>query len=226
MTQQTSGQCRLCGKSFARPGMHRHVRACRRRLAGAGDPDALLLALQDRGYLSSYWLVLEASPTATWDDLDATLRHIWVECCGHLSCFEHAGTTFAFDMDGAGEWASDPRSMAGRTADTLTAGSSFSYEYDFGTTTALVGRVLDLVPGAQRGTVIEVLARNDPPVHPCDECGRSATTLCAMCYQGAGDPCWYCDACSEDHRCGTDYFLPVVNSPRVGLCGYTGPAEG
>jgi hypothetical protein len=61
VTEQTSRQCRLCGKSFTRSGMQRHVRACRRKLSGAGDPDALLLALQDR-HLSSYWLVLEASP--------------------------------------------------------------------------------------------------------------------------------------------------------------------
>ena len=152
-----------------------------------------------------------------------------MECCGHLSCFEHAGTTFAYDMDGASEWAWDPRSMPERIADTLSAGSRFSYEYDFGTTTELVGRVLDVVPGAQRGPVIEVLARNEPPVYPCAECGQRATTLCALCYQGVGDPCWYCDACSGHHRCsdpGVDYFLPVVNSPRVGLCGYDGPAEG
>lgn len=44
--QQTSGQCRLCGKSFARPGMSRHLRACPRRAAGEGEPDALLLALR------------------------------------------------------------------------------------------------------------------------------------------------------------------------------------
>ena len=187
----------------------------------------MLLALQDR-YLSSYWLVLEASPAATWEQLDVVLRRIWVECCGHLSCFRHAGTTIAYDADGASEWASNPRSMAGRIAGTLTPGGQFSYEYDFGTTTELVGRALDLVPRASRGPAIEVLARNEPPVHPC-ECGRSATTLCALCYQGAGDPCWYCDACRRRHRCsdpGGDYFLPVVNSPRVGLCGYDGPAEG
>ncbi len=227
-TQQTSGQCRLCAKSFTRSGMQRHVRACRRQMGGAGDPDTLLLALQDR-YLSSYWLVLEASPTATWDHLDAFLRHIWVECCGHLSSFEHAGVTFAYDVDGASEWADNPRSMAERLAETLSVGSRFSYEYDFGTTTELVGRALDLVPGAHRGPAIEVLARNEPPVHSCAGCGQSATTLCALCYQGAGDPCWYCDACREHHRCsdpGIDYFLPVVNSPRVGLCGYDGPAEG
>jgi hypothetical protein len=28
----------------------------------------------------------------------------------------------------------------------------------------------------------------------------------------------YCDTCSDDN----DDFLPIVNSPRVGVCGYTG----
>ena len=225
---QTSGQCRLCGKSFTRSGMQRHVRACRGKLGGTGAPDTLLLALQDR-YLSSYWLIVEARAAATWYDLDAFLRRIWVECCGHLSCFQQAGTTFVYDMDGADEWAWNARSMAAPIAGTLTVGSRFSYEYDFGTTTELVGRALDLVPGAARGPAIEVLARNDPPVHPCVECGANATTLCALCYQWAGDPCWYCDACSDRHRCSDPdggYFLSVLNSPRVGLCGYGGTAGG
>jgi hypothetical protein len=228
--EQTYGQCRLCGKRFKKPGMQRHVRACRARMAGsgAGSDDGLLLALEDR-HLSSYWLVVEASPAATWDDLDAFLRRIWVECCGHLSSFQHAGRTFAYDVDGASEWAADPRSMAERIAGTVGAGSRFRYEYDFGTTTELVGRALDVVPGAPRGPTIEVLARNEPPVHPCAECGQGATTVCALCYQRLGDLCWYCDACVQHHRCSDpdgDYVLPVVNSPRVGLCGYGGPAEG
>ncbi|MCL4445319.1 MAG: hypothetical protein M1134_00365 [Actinobacteria bacterium] len=229
MIEPTHGQCRLCRKNFTKAGMQRHVRACRGRIAGAGDADTLLLALEDR-YLSSYWLVLEASPTATWDDLDSFLRHIWVECCGHLSCFNHAGTTFAYDVDGAYEWAANPRSMAARLADTVAAGSRFNYEYDFGTTTELLGRVLGFVPTARTtGPMIEVLSRNDPPVHPCAECTGNATKVCGLCYQGMDNPCWYCDTCSEHHRCSYpdgDYFLPVVNSPRVGLCGYDGPAEG
>ncbi len=137
------------------------------------------------GTSPSYWLVLEASPTATWDDLDSFLRHIWVECCGHLSCFNHAGMTFAYDVDGAYEWAANPRSMAARLADTVAAGSRFSYEYDFGTTTELLGRVLGLVPTARTtGPMIEVLSRNDPPVYPCAECTASATKVCGLCYQG------------------------------------------
>jgi hypothetical protein len=207
--------------------MQRHLRVCRKRLGGDGEPVSFLLALQDR-YLPSYWLVLEASPTATWDHLDDFLRRVWVECCEHLSCFRHAGTTYAYDVSGASEWASSPRSMAHRIAATLTVGSRFSYEYDFGSTTELAGRALDLVPGARRGRAIEVLARNDPPVYPCEECGRSATTVCALCAQVSADACWYCDDCRQRHRCGDpggDYFVPVVNSPRVGVCGYSGPAE-
>ncbi len=228
MTEQTRGQCRICGKSFTKPGMARHVRSCRGRLAGTGAADGLLLALEDR-YLTSYWLVLEASQATTWDDLDRFLRRIWVECCGHLSSFEHAGVTFAYDVDGAEEWAENPRSMEERIVDTVGAGSRFSYEYDFGTTTELAGRALALVAGASTGAAIDVLARNEPPDHPCAACGRSATSVCALCYQVVDGACWYCDVCSDHHRCSEpdgDYFLPVVNSPRVGLCGYSGPAEG
>ncbi|MHB1713071.1 MAG: hypothetical protein ACYCV7_17065 [Acidimicrobiales bacterium] len=109
------------------------------------------------------------------------------------------------------------------------SGSRFSYEYDFGTTTELAGRALALVPGSPTASPIQVLARNEPPICRCAECGQDATKLCAMCNQGMGTPCWYCDACSDRHRWSDpdgDYFLPVVNSPRVGLCGYCGPADG
>ena len=226
--ERTRGQCRICGKSFAKAGMTRHVRACRGKLAGAGVADRLLVALGAR-YLPSYWLVVQVAPTATWGDLDGFLRRIWVECCGHLSCFELGGTTFADDVDGAAEWADDPRSMEEPIFDTVAAGSRFRYEYDFGTTTELAGTVLAAVPGGPAGRPIEVLARNDPPQHRCVECGRDATTLCGLCYQAVDDPCWYCDTCSAQHRFsdpGGYYFLPVVNSPRVGLCGYGGPADG
>lgn len=207
--------------------MQRHIRACRGRVTGPGAGDGLLLVLEDR-YRSSYWLVVEAAPSAIWYDLDSFLRRIWVECCGHLSSFEHEGTTFAYDPDGASLWADDPRSMEAEIGDTLAPGDRFSYEYDFGTTSRIVGRVLDVVPGAPTDPVIEVLARNDIPVHVCAGCGQVATEVCGMCYEVTDDDCLYCDACSEDHVCsypGGEYLLPVVNSPRMGMCGYDGPSE-
>ena len=46
---------------------------------------------------------------------------------------------------------------------------------------------------------------------------------CAQCiYEGGG---WLCEACAKSHECGEEMLLPVVNSPRVGTWGYTGPAE-
>ncbi len=229
---KTHGQCRLCTKSFAKAGMARHVCACRGKLTGAGagtgGADGLLVALEDR-YLPSYWLVVEVAPTATWSDFDGFLRRIWVECCGHMSSFELDGATFTDDFEEAAEWEDDPHSAMEPIIDAVAVGSRFSYEYDFGTTTELRGRVLGAVPGSPAGRLIEVLARNEAPQYLCAACGRIATTVCALCYQGVDDPCWYCDTCSEQHRCSDpdgDYLLPVVNSPRVGLCGYAGPAEG
>ncbi len=35
----------------------------------------------------------------------------------------------------------------------------------------------------------------------------------------------YCDKCIEAHECGEDYVMPIVNSPRTGVCGYVGPFE-
>jgi len=31
-----------------------------------------------------------------------------------------------------------------------------------------------------------------------------------------------CDECAKQHACGMDMLLDVVDSPRVGECGYTG----
>ena len=223
--EQTRGQCRLCAKRFTKGGMARHVRACQAKAAGGAGTGGLLVALQDRA-VGGYWLVVQVAADAAWYDLDAFLRAIWVECCGHMSCFVVGGTTFIGDLDHA-DWADDPASMDELIGDTVGVGSRFRYEYDFGTTTELEGRVVATAAGGGLEAV-EVLARNDPPVRPCVDCGRPATQVCGMCYQGVDTPCWYCDTCRSRHHCDDadgEYFLPVVNSPRVGLCGYCGPDQ-
>jgi hypothetical protein len=96
----------------------------------------------------------------------------------------------------------------------------FSYEYDFGSTTHLDLRVVSEREGTvDKGELIQVMARNDPIDYQCDECGEPATVICVFCNYTL-----LCDECSETHECGMDGFLPVVNSPRMGVCGYTGDA--
>ena len=84
--------------------------------------------------------------------------------------------------------------------------------------TKRVARPLGVAPGARGATKMQVLARNDQPHRPCAISGVRATKPCALCHQHADNDCWYRDGCASQHTCS---FLPVVNSPRVGLCAYT-----
>jgi hypothetical protein len=69
---------------------------------------------------------------------------------------------------------------------------------------------------------IQILARNAPPLITCEICGEIAPLVCAQCIWS--DEGWLCDKCAGEHKCGEEMLLPLVNSPRVGMCGYTGEA--
>jgi hypothetical protein len=69
---------------------------------------------------------------------------------------------------------------------------------------------------------VRLLARNTPPSWPCAICGELAIKICTFCYTGGGNP-FVCRKHVRQHACGeTDGFMPVVNSPRMGVCGYAG----
>lgn len=102
----------------------------------------------------------------------------------------------------------------------LKPNMKFQHEYDFGSTTELNLRVVMERVGEITGKPIHVLARNEPPSISCDGCGKAATKICTDCsWQDEG---WLCNDCARLHGCGRDMLLPVVNSPRVGICGYKG----
>jgi len=100
-------------------------------------------------------------------------------------------------------------------------GSVVRYEYDFGSTTELRLRALAERTGrADKKTRVRLLARNESPRFTCDECGQPATRICPF---SDGENPFVCDAHSDQHVCDdADCHLPVVNSPRMGVCGYTG----
>jgi hypothetical protein len=69
---------------------------------------------------------------------------------------------------------------------------------------------------------LRLLARNTPPVWPCAIWGEPATLLCSFCYADGVNP-FACRKHKRRHACGErDGFMPVVNSPRMGVCGYCG----
>jgi hypothetical protein len=115
------------------------------------------------------------------------------------------------------------KNMAVALGDVFASKTTFTYQYDFGSTTHLAGRVISDTNAPYRSEALRLLARNHPPEIPCGVCGKPAELLCLLCSYGPEG--WFCRACMPKHDCpeaDPDLFHPIVNSPRVGVCGYTG----
>jgi hypothetical protein len=208
--QAPKSRCNLCEKEFSGKGMSRHIQSCiKKKLYNAHGINSLYIVVQST-FNHDYFFHLLLSPTATLQDIDKFLRSKWLECCGHMSAFSQKA------------WGEEI-AMSARVNEFLAPGDTLCYQYDFGSTTELaircIGEVTVILQGKRK---IQVLARNSALLIPCDECGKQpAVQICTACqWEDAG---WLCRKCADKHDCGEDlYFLPVVNSPRAGVCNYTG----
>ena len=115
----------------------------------------------------------------------------------------------------------EDRSMRVQMGKVLKVGQKFSYEYDFGSTTHLNLRVIAEREGVAQDEEepVEILARNIAPVILCKVCGQPATKVASGYYNAQENG--YCTRCARKSK-NYEMMLPVVNSPRVGVCGYTG----
>lgn len=222
-TPQSRGTCQYCGEETAKSGMSRHLAKCAKRIqviqsadAGKGTEETLWhLRVQD-AYAKDFWLDLEMRGSTTLEKLDAYLRAIWLECCGHLSKFTVGGWQ-GYDIGKA------------RAADNVFAKEiELLHLYDFGTTSETVIKVV----GSRQGKAatkhpIALMARNNMPDNVCQKCDKPAAYFCMECLiEGDMDTNPYlCEEHARDHP-HTDYGEPIdlVNSPRSGMCGYEGPA--
>ncbi|ODS35044.1 MAG: hypothetical protein A7316_04550 [Candidatus Altiarchaeales archaeon WOR_SM1_86-2] len=208
--QQSKGKCGFCGGTFSKGAMRRHLDSCKERKVPKGTGHIFHIVV-DAG---EYWMHLDAGGDATLKDLDGFLRGIWLECCGHLSAFTIQGIQYMSDP-----YYDEDTGMDVILDRVIAPGMKFIHEYDFGTTTELDLKVVSEREGAIEGG-IQLLARNDPPEIICGKCGEPATTMCTGCFWESKG--WLCDKCAGEHECGEEMMMPVVNSPRVGVCGYTG----
>lgn len=201
--------------------MTRHLKTCAAdNDLSRGRPARLFHLRVEDAYSPLFWLDLEMKANATLDDLDDFLRRIWLECCGHLSSFTIEGVDYTVSH-GMG-YEPGERSMRAKLADVLDAGTRFEHVYDFGTTTELKLRVSNEREGRIGREPMRLLSRNDDPVWACEVCEKGATQVCTFCMYEKENP-FYCEAHAEDHDCREEeMLLPVVNSPRMGMCGYTG----
>jgi hypothetical protein len=184
------------------------------------------LQVQDN-YSGDYWLHLEMRGDASLEDLDGYLRAIWLECCGHLSCFR-IGPTFYTQIFEDGFGIGDEAPMDIQVGKVFRPGMTIPYEYDFGSTTELKIDIIDERAGSPLSpNPIYLMARNDMKPVSCMECDLPAQYICMEClYTREDGACELCEEHAEEHECD-DYggLFPLVNSPRLGVCGYVGPAE-
>ncbi len=236
--KQSHGVCAYCGRELSKGGISNHLRTCPERQAAIAAADAkpgrngtlyhLQILDNTPDYYSiadlfpiEHWLHLEIKGGATLDDLDDYLRAIWLECCGHLSAFTIDGEAYVSEVFEYGD-----KPMTAPVRRVFKPGMTIPYEYDFGTTSELIIKVVGQREGkATTDQPIALMARNAFTPPPCSVCGQPATTICVECISEEQDATpVFCDEHAEEHE-HDEMLMPIVNSPRTGLCGYTGPAD-
>ena len=221
------GRCFLCGQTLPKAAMAEHLQACRQP-----QPDGVpvfLFLVEDDYFPETYWLLLEARQDAPLSALDDFLRRVWVDCCGHYSQFVINGQVYGrrpnpSPVEIVLDEQANRLTMKSPLRDLVAVGKTMDYLYDEVWSSELHLKVLaayaaDPLEGAAR-----VVARNYKPPRTCSVCDRPAAWL----YTDKWPLRPYCDEHARQHpkwETDPDAFLPYVNSPRVGLCVYRGPAE-
>ncbi len=220
--KQSKGTCAYCGQELTKGGVAKHLSACPRRRTiiekaerkKSGSESLYHLRVQD-AWRDQFWLDLEMRGSSTLRDLDFYLRGIWLECCGHMSQFSVGG------------WRGKEISKRRRIDEVFKPGIKITHIYDFGTSSETLIKAVGTRGGKPTtARPIALMARNMMPETKCIECEQPAAWLCMECL--IEEDVWgtLCDAHGKTHP-HDNYGDPIrlMNSPRVGMCGYEGPAE-
>jgi hypothetical protein len=208
---------------MSKGGLSKHLKTCTQRQETiqaaerkqAGSKQRYYhLQIQD-AWSADFWLHVEMMDTATLKDLDRYLRGIWLECCGHLSRFSVGG------------WSGEEIPMSRQIGRVFKLGVELTHIYDFGTSSETLVKAVDIREGNPlTRQPVYLMARNKMPETVCAECGEPAGWLCMECLIEGDEWITLCEKHAKEHP-HKEYGEPIllVNSPRLGMCGYEGPAE-
>jgi hypothetical protein len=206
----SEGKCKYCNKTVTQQGMSRHLATHLKENELKNPSTALALHLLIKA--GPYFLHLLVPGTKNLKTIDTFLRKIWLECCGHMSNFNMGG------------WGSQAVGITKKCEEVFSNTSKLTYRYDMGSTTELE---IEL-KGSYHLAVADIilLSRNEPLPIMCEACkNKPAKYLCiAHDYDEAS---LFCETCAGKHEKTCEDFddyarMPVVNSPRVGVCAYEG----
>jgi hypothetical protein len=207
---KSEGRCIYCDELLSQSliGRHlaKHLSLMEKEAEGRSQSNYCHVEVE-AGEMFLHLLIKGDAPMKT---IDGFLRDIWLECCGHLSGFGHKNFKIK---------------MKDRVEDVFQPKVKIYHDYDYGTTTRVFLNAKKQYTLNLKEKII-LLSRNEPLKFMCSSCKKKpAINICTVCcYEG---PAFYCAACSVKHaeKCEDfeDYAkMPIVNSPRMGECGYTG----
>lgn len=215
-----NGTCLYCNKEISKAGVSRHLSTCESRIrvlkkaVGNRTETFYHVRVQD-AYRKEFWLNLEICGSYVLEELDFYLRSIWLECCGHMSRFSPS------------RWDRGEIGMEHKMRDVFSEYSQLIHIYDFGTSSQTLVKVVGSRNGALHSKrPISLMTRNSHPKEKCIECNSRATWFCTECLMEKQVWGILCDKHVESHP-HRNYGdpIPLINSPRLGMCAYTGPAE-
>ncbi|MDI6767368.1 MAG: hypothetical protein QME52_11145 [Bacteroidota bacterium] len=210
----TNGICTYCNTEISKNSRSilSHLTNCQgKHPAEKSDGvDYVLMLIQGR-YSPGYWLVIKAKPDIPMKKIDTFIRDIWVECCGHCSEFSDKNATIP---------------MTRHLTHVISKGLKIDYVYDYGSSTELTLSMIQRIQDVD-DKEIAILFRNKEPEFECSSCDKKAIAICPYCVdEGDG---LLCQSCMDKHKCvqeeGENILSPFVNSPRAGVCGYTGSID-
>ncbi len=141
-----------------------------------------------------------------------------------LSGWSAAATSASFSIGG---WGGTKLAKTRRVGEVFASAPVVTHIYDFGTSSETQIKAVDQRDGVPLTKhPIALLARNKMPEVECIECGQPAAYFCSECQIEDETSGMLCTAHAQSHP-HEHYGEPIalVNSPRLGICGYDGPAD-
>ncbi|MDZ4759109.1 MAG: hypothetical protein SGJ10_13365 [Bacteroidota bacterium] len=212
MTEEliSEGKCLFCEAVFPQKEIGKHLAKHLAEMQKADVKKSVASYCHIQIEIGEMFLQILAKSDTEMEEIGVFLRNIWLEFCGHMSGFDHKD--FEIEMEDLVETVFENR-------------TKLSYDYDYGTTTSVFLKGLKKYSLFFKESII-LLSRNEPLNLMCATCNKEpAVFLCSTCYWK--QYAFYCKKCSTKHKKVCDDFadyskMPVVNSPRMGQCGYEG----
>jgi hypothetical protein len=206
----SEGKCIYCNETFSQKEITKHLASHLAQMEKDAKLKLSKIYCHVEVEAGEMFLHLLVKGTAKMKVIDNFLRSIWLECCGHLSAFRHKDFK---------------PSMSSLVEDIFAPKIKLQHDYDFGTTTTIALVARKHYKLLLKEDII-LLSRNEPLKLLCAICKKNpASTLCSICRWDSY--AFFCNECEKIHEDSCNDFedyakMDVVNSPRMGECGYDG----